>query len=120
MILELSTESFLSLHAFNHFCVILVDHISCFQSSKIYTDVSILPFFVFAIMSDVRCSCFSGKVLQKVLAVNDKNMDGTRLMNHSILCAEKWGEGKLCTPVEKNRLRGKNYASENDACIGQA
>ena len=80
--------------------------------------VSILSFMI-AIMSDVRCSCFSGKVSQKVLAVDDKNMDGTRLMNHSILCAEKW-EGKLCTTVEKNRHSGEDYASENDASSGRA
>ena len=73
-------------------------------------------------MTDVRCSCSSGKVLQKVLPVNDKNMDEARLMNHSILCAEKFG-GKIMHCSEKigrkERHRGKNYASENDACIGQ-
>ena len=65
-------------------------------------------------MSDGRCSCFIGKVLQKVLSVDDKNMDGTRLMNHSILCAQKWG-GKLCTTVEKNHHTGEKLAPENDA-----
>ena len=70
-------------------------------------------------MTDGRCSCFSGKVLQKVLSVDDKNMDGTRLMNHSILCAEKWG-GKLCTRVEKNRHQGENCAPENDASSERA
>ena len=59
--------------------------------------------FIFAIMTNVRCSCFSSKVLQKVWAVNDKNMDGTRLMNHSILCAtEKKGRR------ENYALRWKN------------
>ena len=57
-------------------------------------------------MTDVRCSCSSGKVLQKVLPVNDKNMDGARLMNHSILCAEKFG-GKIM------HRSGKKLAEKN-------
>ena len=73
--------------------------------------------FIFAIMTNVRCSCFSSKVLQKVWAVNDKNMDGTRLMNHSILCAtEKRGGGKIMHRAGK---MGRKIGAGWKLCIGK-
>ena len=73
--------------------------------------------FIFAIMTNVRCSCFSSKVLQKVWAVNDKNMDGPRLMNHSILCAtEKRGGGKIMHRAGK---MGRKIGAGWKLCIGK-
>ena len=70
-------------------------------------------------MTDGRCSCFSGKVLQKVLSVDDKNMDGTRLMNHSILCAEKWGRENYAPRWRKIGTGVKTVHQKTTPAVGK-